>query len=152
MKVGWTYKWSIKIENGGSSCHPSVGIASSCHELNSKLCLGGHKGGWSYQSWGYVYHNNESTKPGLLAFGIGDIVTLKLDLSTNISNDFKSGGTLSAIINGNSSNEMILFDNIVQDVIDDVGMDFLDNDDGFYPAISVYGGSCLKFVGFDSVE
>ena len=100
--------------------------------------------------------NNQHVKSRLSKFGNGDIVMLKLDLSANISKDVKSGGTLGAVIDGNSSNEMILFNNILQDGIADVGMDFTTNDgddnDGFSPNVCGYDGTHLKFVRFDTVE
>ena len=93
IKVARTYRWSIQIENAGTSCFPCLGIASSCHELDFQKYLGSQNGGWDFDSGGYV--------------------TLKFDLSTNISNDVTSGGTLSEFIGSGKSNELMLVDDVI---------------------------------------
>ena len=139
------------MEDLGGSVAAGPGIVSSCHQLDLNDFLGNQSGTWHYLSHGCVRHNSRQVKNGLLTFGNGDVVTLKLDLSSNaISDDGKSGGTLSAYTNGKSWNEIILFDNIVGNG-HAIGMDF-GNGDGFYPTIGGFNGCRAKFVRFEGVE
>ena len=120
------------------------------YPLGLKDWLGRQRGAWQYKSSGIVYNNGQQIKSGLSTFGDGNVVTLKLDLS-KVSKEDKAGGTLSAFINGKSSNEEILVGDVVGAGIA-TGMDFTNGDDGFYPAISGHYGCRMKFVGFDKVE
>lgn len=146
MKVGWTYQWTIEIQN--LRIHVGVGIMSSAHQLNLRKSLASTQNGvWAHCADGTLHCHGSREKDGLPTFGSGDRVLLTLDLA-NVSRDKTTGGTLKAKVGGNS-NEIVLFDDMIKQGRD-IGMDFANND-GFYPAVSCHKDSRVKFLGFKSV-
>lgn len=140
MTIGSIYQWTIHIRNIGRGVSVGVGVASSAHQLDLDASLGIQKGGWEYDSDGYVWHSYVKQGGELSKFNTGDTVTLTLDLSGR--------GTLSASIEGKTES-FVVVDDIIDDGMD-VGMD-VSNGDGFYPAVSGYVPE-IVFVGFNFVK
>jgi hypothetical protein len=128
------HSWSIEVVNMGSHrCWPGVALATDPPDRNS--WLGKQTSGWVFGSNGRAYHAHPQhpTNKTDLVYGEGSVFKFRLDLTQQ--------GTLSASVDGDGREEVLLFDNMLM-----IGEEKVNR--SFVPAVSVKAPVSVRFLGF----